>query len=43
MDLAGEEAQSLVVHLPVDTATATALDHLTGRRPGALRILTGGV
>ncbi|MFD5587074.1 helix-turn-helix domain-containing protein [Streptomyces sp. NPDC057413] len=32
-----EDGQRLVVHLPADEATATALDRLTGRRPGALR------
>lgn len=29
--------QTLVVYLPDDEATSTALDRLTGRRPGALR------
>ncbi|CAL9410355.1 hypothetical protein SUDANB96_01649 [Streptomyces sp. enrichment culture] len=32
-----DDGQHVVVHLPADDATATALDHLTGRRPGALR------
>jgi transcriptional regulator with XRE-family HTH domain len=32
-----DDGQHMVVHLPADEATATALDHLTGRRPGALR------
>ncbi|WP_405795246.1 helix-turn-helix domain-containing protein [Streptomyces sp. NBC_01506] len=31
----------LVVHLPADEATATALDALAGRRPGALRAVAG--
>jgi transcriptional regulator with XRE-family HTH domain len=30
--------QRLVVYLPEDDATAAALDHLAGRRPGALRV-----
>jgi transcriptional regulator with XRE-family HTH domain len=30
--------QRLVVYLPADDATAAALDHLAGRRPGALRV-----
>jgi transcriptional regulator with XRE-family HTH domain len=30
--------QTLVVYLPADDATAAALDHLAGRRPGALRV-----
>ncbi|MEV5428726.1 helix-turn-helix domain-containing protein [Streptomyces sp. NPDC052701] len=32
-----EDGQRVVVHLPADDATATALDRLNGRRPGALR------
>jgi hypothetical protein len=31
----------MVVHLPADDATAAALDHLDGRRPGALRAVNG--
>lgn len=31
------DGQRLVAYLPADDATATALDQLTGRRPGALR------
>jgi transcriptional regulator with XRE-family HTH domain len=36
-----EEGQRLMVHLPADEATATALDHLNGRKPGALRAVGG--
>ncbi|MFF8967913.1 helix-turn-helix domain-containing protein [Streptomyces sp. NPDC014995] len=36
-----EEGQRLMVHLPADEATATALDHLNGRKPGALRAVSG--
>jgi transcriptional regulator with XRE-family HTH domain len=36
-----DEGQRLVVHLPADEATATALDRLNGRRPGALRAVGG--
>jgi len=36
-----EEGQRLVVHIPADEATATALDRLNGRRPGALRAVSG--
>ncbi|MGI5271260.1 helix-turn-helix domain-containing protein [Nonomuraea sp. CA-218870] len=39
LDLADAD-QRLVVHLPADEATATALDHLTGRHPGALHAIT---
>jgi transcriptional regulator with XRE-family HTH domain len=31
------DGQRLVAYLPADDATAAALDHLTGRHPGALR------
>ncbi|MFI5757373.1 helix-turn-helix domain-containing protein [Streptomyces sp. NPDC051569] len=41
LDLPGAEGQRLVVHLPADDATSTALDALTGRRPGALRVVAG--
>ncbi|MFJ5777152.1 helix-turn-helix domain-containing protein [Streptomyces sp. NPDC093094] len=34
-----DDGQRIVVHLPADDATATALDRLSGRRPGALRAL----
>lgn len=33
--------QRLVVFLPADDTTSAALDHLTGRQPGALRMVTG--
>ncbi|MFC4499949.1 MULTISPECIES: helix-turn-helix domain-containing protein [Streptomyces] len=36
-----DEGQRLVVHIPADEATATALDRLNGRRPGALRAVSG--
>ncbi|WP_203907811.1 helix-turn-helix domain-containing protein [Rhizocola hellebori] len=37
LDLPDADGQSLVVYLPADDATSTALDQLNGRRPGALR------
>nr|WP_232541506.1 helix-turn-helix transcriptional regulator [Nocardia bovistercoris] len=37
LDLPADDDQRLIVHLPADPATATALDTLCGRRPGALR------
>jgi transcriptional regulator with XRE-family HTH domain len=36
-----DTGQRLVVYLPDDDATSAALDHLTGRQPGALRVVTG--
>lgn len=36
-----DDGQRLMVHLPADEATATALDHLNGRKPGALRAVSG--
>lgn len=36
-----DEGQRLVVHFPADETTATALDRLNGRRPGALRAVSG--
>ena len=36
-----DDGQRLVVKLPADDATATALDRLNGRKPGALRAVTG--
>jgi len=36
-----DEGQRLVVHTPADEATATALDRLNGRGPGALRAVSG--
>ncbi|MET8831577.1 helix-turn-helix domain-containing protein [Streptomyces sp. NPDC004610] len=35
------DGQRLLVHLPADEATATALDRLNGRTPGALRAVSG--
>ncbi|MEV0895993.1 helix-turn-helix transcriptional regulator [Actinoplanes sp. NPDC049802] len=37
LDLPDADEQRLIVHLPVDAVTASALDRLSGRRPGALR------
>ncbi|MGW0436716.1 helix-turn-helix domain-containing protein [Micromonospora sp. NPDC003197] len=39
LDLPGADGQQLVVYLPADDATSAALDRLTGRRPGALRMV----
>ncbi|MFE6283897.1 helix-turn-helix domain-containing protein [Streptomyces sp. NPDC057877] len=36
-----DEGLRLLVHLPADEATATALDRLNGRTPGALRAVGG--
>lgn len=41
LDLPDADDQRLIVYLPADDATSTALDTLTGRRPGALRAVTG--
>ncbi|MDF9811139.1 hypothetical protein M2266_000370 [Streptomyces sp. SPB162] len=41
LELAADDDQRLVVHLPADDATSAALDRLTGRRPGALRAVAG--
>ncbi|GGO23572.1 helix-turn-helix transcriptional regulator [Micromonospora parathelypteridis] len=41
MELAEIDPQRLVVQLPADAATATALDELAGRRPGQLRAVAG--
>ncbi|MEU0368740.1 helix-turn-helix transcriptional regulator [Streptomyces sp. NPDC006283] len=41
LDLAVDDDQRLLVHLPADGPTAAALDTLTGRRPGALRAVSG--
>ncbi|WP_338695399.1 helix-turn-helix domain-containing protein [Streptomyces sp. Q6] len=35
------DAQTILVYLPADDATATALDRLNGRAPGALRAVGG--
>jgi transcriptional regulator with XRE-family HTH domain len=37
LDLPDADDQRLVVYLPADEVTSTALDRLTGRRPGSLR------
>lgn len=37
LDLSADDDQHLIVHLPADESTATALDKLAGIRPGALR------
>ncbi|MFH8367418.1 helix-turn-helix domain-containing protein [Streptomyces sp. NPDC018031] len=37
LDLSADDDLRLIVQLPADEATAAALDHLTGRRPGMLR------
>ncbi|MFC4035335.1 helix-turn-helix domain-containing protein [Streptomyces polygonati] len=39
--LPADDDQRLVVHLPADESTSAALDRLTGRRPGALRAVSG--
>ncbi|MFE2039545.1 helix-turn-helix domain-containing protein [Streptomyces sp. NPDC059477] len=36
-----DDGQRLLVHLPADEATATALDRLNGRTPGVLRAVSG--
>ena len=36
-----DDGHRLVVHLPADDATASALDRLNGRQPGALRAVSG--
>ncbi len=36
-----DDGQRLVVYLPADDATASALDRLNGRQPGALRAVSG--
>ncbi|MFC7309634.1 helix-turn-helix domain-containing protein [Streptomyces monticola] len=41
LDLPEADGQRLVVHLPADDATSTALDRLQGRRPGTLRAVGG--
>jgi len=41
LDLSADDAQRLVVHLPADAASATALDRLAGRHPGGLRAVPG--
>lgn len=41
LDLAGEDDHRLLVYLPADDEAAGALDRLAGRRPGALRAVSG--
>lgn len=41
LELPADDDQRLLVHLPTDAATSTALDTLAGRRPGALRAVSG--
>ncbi|BCJ70250.1 helix-turn-helix domain-containing protein [Polymorphospora rubra] len=41
LEFSETDGQRLVVYLPADEATTVALDRLTGRRPGALRAVTG--
>ncbi|WP_067462356.1 helix-turn-helix transcriptional regulator [Nocardia amamiensis] len=41
LDLSADDDQQVIVYLPADDATASALDALTGRRPGALRAVSG--
>ncbi|MGW7370134.1 helix-turn-helix domain-containing protein [Streptomyces sp. NPDC054841] len=41
LELPADDDQRLLVHLPADEATSAALDRLTGRRPGALRAVSG--
>ncbi|MEW9528623.1 helix-turn-helix domain-containing protein [Microbispora sp. NPDC049125] len=39
LELPARDSQHLVVYLPADSATSAALDRLTGRRSGALRVV----
>ncbi|WP_372347060.1 helix-turn-helix domain-containing protein [Streptomyces sp. KL116D] len=41
LSLPDVDAQTILVHLPADDATTTALDRLNGRTPGALRAVSG--
>lgn len=41
LELPDVEEQRLLVYLPADDAASAALDQLTGRRSGALRVVTG--
>ncbi|WP_330249835.1 helix-turn-helix transcriptional regulator [Nocardia sp. NBC_00565] len=41
LDLSADDDQQLLIYLPADESTATALDALAGRRPGGLRMVTG--
>jgi transcriptional regulator with XRE-family HTH domain len=42
LELHDADDQRLVVYLPADDTSSAALDHLTGRQPGALRAVPGG-
>ncbi|MCX4096979.1 helix-turn-helix domain-containing protein [Nocardia sp. alder85J] len=42
LELSADDDQHILIHLPADDATATALDALIGRRPGGLRAVAGG-
>lgn len=42
LELSNADNQRLVVYLPVDEATSAALDRLTGRQPGTLRVVKHG-
>ncbi|MEV6321268.1 helix-turn-helix transcriptional regulator [Nocardia sp. NPDC051787] len=41
LDLSADDDQQVIVYLPADDASAAALDTLAGRRPGALRAVSG--
>lgn len=41
LELSAEDDQRLIIQLPADEATATALDRLVGRQPGSLRAVAG--
>ena len=41
MQLSDADDQRMIVYLPADDITASALDRITGRQPGALRALSG--
>lgn len=41
LELPADDDQRLIVHLPADEAASTALDRLNGRRPRALRVVSG--
>jgi transcriptional regulator with XRE-family HTH domain len=39
LELPADDDQHIVVYLPADSVTSAALDRLTGRRPGSLRVV----
>lgn len=41
LELSADDDQTLLTYLPADPATAAVLDALAGRRPGALRAVSG--